>query len=487
VTAAGQPFSSFTRRSGFCSDVVLCHSLARRHLRTHGRRRVSASTLISVPSFFSAIAVAHSGASIEGARQAPVTVHTAAEPWRYALSFRRAGDLPDAYALAVRVRIVVTKGTVGVGWLDAGKKQFVDEVPVAAGAEASVDLLATPPFDLGPLMIRNWSSAESSTAIVLGIECFSIEADTEAEADSDVAREPPLSRPRVVPEWSLYYSSRGRGLRERARVRRFESLAEPTTLTWSDRLSVRILPGEQFSRAVYVSGTYEPNTLSVLQSLLRPGAVCLDVGANAGIVALAASRWVQPEGRVFAFEPSSREFARLCDSIERSHAANVTPIRAALSSFRGRASLRVATASAGGLNTLGDAFPYEGVDILEIERVDVMTLDDFVAQHAISAVSVIKLDVEGSEGDALSGAMRLLARDRPALIVEVFARTLQSTGWTVPRLEKLILDAGYVIFDIDDKTAELRPVISLSGFDEQNVVALPVERHREILDRLGCG
>jgi hypothetical protein len=119
-----------------------------------------------------------------------------------------------------------------------------------------------------------------------------------------------------------------------------------------------------------------------------------------------------------------------------------------------------------------------------MERVDVTTLDAFVARNAVPSVAVIKLDVEGSEGEALTGAAGVLARERPSLIVEVFARTLQSTGWTVPRLEKLIVEAGYVIFEIDDATGELRPVVSLSGSDEQNVVALPVEAHREILSRV---
>ena len=329
-------------------------------------------------------------------------------------------------------------------------------------------------------MVRNWSSAEASTATILGIECFAIAA---AETDSDVARTPPLSEPQVVSHWSRYYGTHGRGLRERVRVRRFESLTEPVTLTWSDRLSMRILPRDQLSRALYVSSTYEPNTLCVLRSLLHSGAVCVDVGANAGVIALAASRWVGP-GRVYAFEPSEREFARLCDSIERSQARNVIPIRAALSSFRGRAPLRVAAAPSAGLNTLGDSFPYERVDVEQIEHVDVMTVDDFVEQRAVSSVSVIKLDVEGSEGEAIKGAAGVLARDRPALIVEVFARALQSTGWTVPQLEKLIAEAGYAMFEIDDGTGEMRPVTSLSEHDEQNMVALPAERTREMLRRV---
>jgi FkbM family methyltransferase len=435
--------------------------------------------VIPVPSFFAQSATAQVGARLEGG-EVPLTVHTPVEQWAYAVSFRRAGALPEGYALVVRLRVVVTKGLVGVGWLNATRKQFVDEIAVAAGPEVSVELLATRPFDLGPLMIRNWSSEGSSTASVLGIECFSIET---GDADSDVAREPALSEPIVIPDWSQYYGSRGNGLRERVRFRRFESLTEPVTLTWSDRLSLQILPGEQLSRALYVSGTYEPNTLCVLRSLLQPGEVCVDVGANAGIVSLAASRWVGPTGRVYAFEPSVREFTRLCDSIERSQAANVTPIHAALASYHGSATLRVATASSSGLNTLGEAFPYDGVEVQQMERVDVTTLDDFVARTAIPKVAVVKLDVEGSEGEALTGAAGVLARDRPSLIVEVFARTLQSTGWSVARLEQLIAQAGYVIFEIDDRTGELRPVESLSGADEQNVVALPVERHREILSR----
>jgi hypothetical protein len=118
--------------------------------------------LIPVSCFFERTGTAQFGASIAGPYKTPVTVRTPDQAWASALSFRRAGDLPNAYALAVRIRLMVTKGTVGVGWLDGRKKRFVDEVPVAAGAEVSVELLATAPFDLGPLMVRNWSSAEQA-------------------------------------------------------------------------------------------------------------------------------------------------------------------------------------------------------------------------------------------------------------------------------------------------------------------------------------
>ena len=321
-----------------------------------------------ISSLFATSAVAHSGATIDGSRDLPVTVRTSHEPWRYALSFRRVADLPGAYAIGVRVRIAVKEGMVGVGWLDTGKKRFIDEIPVTAGPDVAIELLATQPFDLGPLMIRNWSNAGASTATVLGIECYTIDVDRDAEADSDTAREPPLSEPVATPNWNRYYGSRGRGLRERARVTRFESLTEPLTLTWSDGLSVRIVPGDQLSRAVYVSSTYEPNTLSLLRSLVQPGAVCLDVGANVGVVSLAVSRWVGPSGHVYAFEPSGREFTRLADHVALNGLAQVTAVRAAATAMPGQRVLRVAAAPRGGLNTLGNRFAYPEMPMAGMPR-----------------------------------------------------------------------------------------------------------------------
>jgi hypothetical protein len=50
-------------------------------------------------------------------------------------------------------------------------------------------------------------------------------------------------------------------------------------MDWLFGLKVRIHPNSELSRALYVSGTYEPNTLMVLSRLLAPGAVFFDIGA----------------------------------------------------------------------------------------------------------------------------------------------------------------------------------------------------------------
>ena len=120
-----------------------------------------------------------------------------------------------------------------------------------------------------------------------------------------------LSLPHPESRWNRCYGSEGLREDEAQRAARFDRLQRPFVLRWSDRLVIRIVPREQISRALYVSGTYEPNALVVLRSLLREGDIFVDVGANVGVFSLVASGWVGPAGHVIAFEPSSREFSRL--------------------------------------------------------------------------------------------------------------------------------------------------------------------------------
>jgi hypothetical protein len=70
-----------------------------------------------------------------------------------------------------------------------------------------------------------------------------------------------------------------------------------------------------------------------------------------------------------------------------------------------------------------------------------------------------------------------LQEHRPALIVEVFAQALAANAWTVDSLQRLLREAGYRLFSIDDTTAALTPVEELSDIGERNVVALPEERN----------
>jgi FkbM family methyltransferase len=276
--------------------------------------------------------------------------------------------------------------------------------------------------------------------------------------------------------WSRYYGTYGDTVVEKLRVQTFRALDTPTVLSWIDGLSVYVLPQDQLSRALFVSGTYEPNTLCAIKNILRRDDVFIDVGANVGIISLAAARWVGPQGRVYSFEPSEREHRSLIRNVELNEGINVTAVRAALSDRVGRATLRVATSGHAGLNTLGESIAYDGVGVAALEQVDVTTLDDFIRAERIDRVSVVKVDVEGAEGAVLSGSSRLLQELRPALVLEIFPRALAANKWTVADVENLLRGAAYNLFSIHPENATLEPMASISGEEERNIVAMPTER-----------
>ena len=94
-------------------------------------------------------------------------------------------------------------------------------------------------------------------------------------------------------------------------------------MKWYDGTSVMIYPNNDLSRALFTSGTYEPNSLFISQQLLSKGFVFFDVGANVGVFTLAVSKLIGPEGLIIAFEPSGREYRLFEENLSLNHLPNV--------------------------------------------------------------------------------------------------------------------------------------------------------------------
>lgn len=276
-----------------------------------------------------------------------------------------------------------------------------------------------------------------------------------------------------MPEWERYYGA-VYSADEKQREIEYQKLSDPIIFNWHSGLKVKIYPNNDLGRVLYISGTYEPNSLILLKRLLSENSVFFDIGANVGIFSISASRWVGEGGQVIAFEPSSRERKFLADNILLNDLTNVRVEPVAISKQSGLGILNLAIDKHNGQNTLCRQFAYEGVSSGETESVEVMTIDDYVCEHNISRVDVIKMDIEGAEYDALQGASETLKKMRPSLIFEVVKSALDKNGIEVLELEKWIRSHGYALFRIDDFTAELIPCTLAHGKDG-NFVALPSE------------
>lgn len=134
--------------------------------------------------------------------------------------------------------------------------------------------------------------------------------------------------------------------------------------------------------------------------------VLLDVGANRGEWSAAAlhalARHRRP-GRIHAFEPVGATFEYLCRRFQGE--ASLCPHHLALSDRSGESEIYVV----GPLSGRNSLYPVEDG---RLERVQLESLDGFVAASGVSRISMVKSDTEGHDLTVLRGGREALHAGR---------------------------------------------------------------------------
>ena len=119
------------------------------------------------------------------------------------------------------------------------------------------------------------------------------------------------------------------------------------------------------SREAYFIGRYEPQETCVARSILRPGDVFVDVGANCGYFTLLAAGLVGPSGRVVAVEAHPEIYETLRRSLGLNHLPYVTAGNVAVADGPGTLSMLVdAEATALGMaRVVADGAPGAGLQV----------------------------------------------------------------------------------------------------------------------------
>jgi len=209
----------------------------------------------------------------------------------------------------------------------------------------------------------------------------------------------------------------------------------------------------------------DPQLLALAQEFVRPGHVVWDIGANVGLFAFAAASMAGLTGGVLAVEPDGWLASLLVRSKElnRGKTADVTVLQVAVADSVSIRQLCVAERglSANFLEGAGGSTQAGGIRARR--PVVAVSLDWLRDQFA--KPDVVKIDVEGAEGECLRGAERLLAEGRPILLCEVGPGSRESVG-------ELLRRHGYDLFDGAIPAAQRRSLATPAW----STVAIPHER-----------
>ncbi len=242
---------------------------------------------------------------------------------------------------------------------------------------------------------------------------------------------------------------------------------------WYRGLKLRIHLGNDQSRQQFVAGCLDPNEFALLDKLLTPGMVFLDVGANEGFYTVFASRCVGKAGSVWAFEPSRREMECLTANVRLNGLANVRPFCVALADQDTDAELLIAGDEHSGHNTLGH-FVYES-GLTRRESVLLRRLDGLLQESSLERLDFLKIDVEGAEMRVLAGARDALRRFRPFILLEMNDPSLKIQGSSRDDLIQFLESHDYRLYLFDPATG--LPVAAFEGRYGDNMLAVPVERN----------
>jgi FkbM family methyltransferase len=202
---------------------------------------------------------------------------------------------------------------------------------------------------------------------------------------------------------------------------------------------------------------YLESEMCGLASLIRPGSVCIDVGAAADLYTAVLSRLTGPTGQVHSIEPLPFAHLFWARLLGARRASNVRHHCLALGAQAGSETLSVPfgryglvtgrsflTREAGGPDPNAE-FDGQVQVVAPVKR-----LDDFCAGEGISRVDFIKIDVEGAELHVLEGGKGVIEASQPDMLIEIEDRHTARYGHTSKDVTGWLFDRGYAMYTWQD-------------------------------------
>lgn len=232
------------------------------------------------------------------------------------------------------------------------------------------------------------------------------------------------------------------------RIHYLKHIFDTLVIKYLSRLAVRHLESRGYPVAMFafdgiattisVKGVYEREQLDTVfgwlnsEHLIRGSAI--DIGANIGNHSLYFSRFYSS---VFSFEPNPRTFRLL--EINAALVDNVRPFNFGLSDRAASLPMRSSPENMGGSRIITESLQDSDCITVEVKPLDSI-------RHEIQApIGLIKIDVEGHEFSALSGARQIIRENRPIILFEQSESDFENGS---SKVIELLRSLGYRSFAI---------------------------------------
>ena len=174
-------------------------------------------------------------------------------------------------------------------------------------------------------------------------------------------------------------------------------------------------PGDSLNLSI--NGVYGELDTQIIRDEIKEGDIVIDVGANIGYYTLIFAQLVGKTGKVFAFEPESKNFEILKKNVKINNYNNVIVEQKIISDKSGKMKLFISDSDIVGhrIQQMGNFKKF-----IEVESV---TLDEHMKKLNLDKkINFIKIDVEGAEPKVLQGAKKILEQNSKLKIFTEFNR-----------------------------------------------------------------
>lgn len=219
------------------------------------------------------------------------------------------------------------------------------------------------------------------------------------------------------------------------------------------------------SHSAFLLGSHETDVQSILATILKPGMVYFDVGANVGFFAVIAARLVGEKGSVVCFEPLPANVRQIEYNAGLNAFSNMTTRpEAAGGTNRTETFCTSLEPTWGKLATVGKT-PDKPLGEITVQ---VRRLDDLCGSGEIRYPDLMKIDVEGAETEVLAGAFETISKSRPLIVMELHG----TNDPVMDTLDKLGYEGGVLGNPIPIREANWEAYIVAAPRERPELMAL---------------